>query len=111
MQQGGGVQQGGVQQAVQQQGGTVQQDSARQKWTNLGHFSEPPADIVREASQETNLSPKVTNFFHFSGPPTICFVLILTDNNYNTTRSLGAPPGPDFLVAALRVGFGPFGSA
>ena len=26
-------------------------------------------------------------------------------------RSLGAPPGPDFYVAALRAGFGPFGPA
>ena len=32
------------------------------------------------------------------------------DNIFNIklTRSLGAPPGPDFKVAALRAGFGPF---
>ena len=32
-------------------------------------------------------------------------------NIIKSTRSLGAPPGPDFWVVALRAGFGPFGPA
>ena len=40
--------------------------SARQKWTNLGHFSEPPpADIVREASQENKFEPKSDKYLSF----------------------------------------------
>ena len=38
----------------------------RQKWTNLGHFSEPqPADIVREASFENKVPPKNDKFLSF----------------------------------------------